>query len=156
MHGQSRWETVALLEQVWRVLAIDAELEAERRLRARVVPSLVSRLTVVTARFSDVQLPSCDLVWAGLALPFCPADAFEDVWRRIRQAVMPGGVLAVDLFGPIDVAGDSDCVDRQYLSIRTNRMEQRPRGPRPLSLTPARARRRVACAKPTVRRRARV
>lgn len=93
-------ETLALLEQGWRVLAVDADPEAERRLRARVPAEAEERLSVVTASFGEVELPPSDLIWSGLALPFCPPEDFDVVWRRIRDALRPGGVLAMDLFGP--------------------------------------------------------
>jgi hypothetical protein len=32
-------------------------------------------------------------------LPFCPPENFDGAWQRIRDALLPGGVLAVDLFG---------------------------------------------------------
>lgn len=97
-YGQGT-ETLALLEQGWRVLAVDAEPEAERRLRDRLTPALQERLIVETAGFGEVELPACDLVWSGLALPFCAPQEFGAVWRRIRHALRPGGVVAVDLFG---------------------------------------------------------
>lgn len=92
-------ETLALLEQGWRVLAVDAEGEAERRLRARLAAGMEDRLEVITAPFNEVVLPPCDLVWSGLALPFCDPADFEVVWRRIGHALRPGGVVAMDLFG---------------------------------------------------------
>lgn len=93
-------ETIALLEQGWRVFAVDSEADAEQRLRSRLAPSDAERLVVAIASFAEVKLPPCDLVWSGLALPFCPPDRFSEVWRRVRDALRPGGVVAVDLFGP--------------------------------------------------------
>ena len=93
-------ETVALLASGWTVLAVDAEPGAARRLRARVPAADAARLTIVTAPFVEVELPEADLVWSALALPFCPPADFPAVWVGIRRALRPGGVLAVDLWGP--------------------------------------------------------
>lgn len=56
-----------------------------------------------TGRIEDWDpLPAADLVLANAALPFVPRHAFDAVWSRIRAALAPGGVLAVDLFGAED------------------------------------------------------
>lgn len=47
-------------------------------------------------------LPAADLVLACASLPFVPRQAFPLVWSRIREALQPGGILAVDLFGDRD------------------------------------------------------
>lgn len=79
-----------------------AELARDGRLRHR------------TARIEEVDsLPAADLVLANASLPFVPRAAFPAVWARIRAALSPGGVVAVDLFGEHDEwAGD----DGAYLS----------------------------------------
>lgn len=48
------------------------------------------------------QLPECDLVFASASLPFLEPAAFRALWEQIRGALRPGGVIAMDLFGPND------------------------------------------------------
>lgn len=47
-------------------------------------------------------LPRADLVLANASLPFVPRAQFGRVWERLRQALLPDGVVAVDLFGHED------------------------------------------------------
>ena len=92
-------ETLALLAQGWRVLAVDREPEASTRLASRVDPSWADRLEVRIASFGETEFPASDLIWSALSLPFCSQEEFTDVWARIRAALVPGGVVAVDLWG---------------------------------------------------------
>ncbi len=96
-------DTVELLRRGWRVLAVDAEAEAIAGLRARPEASAAgSRLETQIARFESIPLPACDLVNSSFALPLCGPAAFPDFWRRIRDALTPGGRIACQLFGPRD------------------------------------------------------
>jgi hypothetical protein len=60
------------------------------------------RLTITCGGFADVLLPPADLVHAGFSLPFCAPGDFAAVWSGIREALLPGGVFAGQLFGPRD------------------------------------------------------
>ena len=93
-------ETAAMLEAGWRVFATDVDPATPTR-----VADLVGReapVEVVVASFEEVRLPRADLVYAGYALPFVPSSHFPDVWRAVREALRPGGWLAVDLLGDRD------------------------------------------------------
>lgn len=51
---------------------------------------------------ADVEVfPPADLVFSGYALPMLGTD-LPVVWERVRSALKPGGILAVDLFGDRD------------------------------------------------------
>jgi trans-aconitate methyltransferase len=93
-------ETGALLAAGFAVTAIDATEGAIEALRG--LPEAGDRLTPMLAAMQDADIPSADLVYAGYALPFCPSQAFDDLWSRIRSALRPGGLLACDLFGDRD------------------------------------------------------
>lgn len=61
------------------------------------------RLTTAVVDLDDLpELPSADLVYSGYALPFTRPERFADTWARVRDALAPGGVLAVNLFGDRD------------------------------------------------------
>ncbi|HEX6580981.1 MAG TPA: hypothetical protein VF195_08930 [Actinomycetota bacterium] len=49
-----------------------------------------------------VDLPPADLVLASFSLPFCPPEAFPDLWVRIRGSLRPDGRFAGELFGDRD------------------------------------------------------
>lgn len=91
-------ETAWLVDRGWRVVAIDREEEALRRVRQRTD----GRAAVERADLADYVPPAADLILACAALPFIPPDRFDDAWMRIRGAVRPGGILAVELFGDRD------------------------------------------------------
>jgi trans-aconitate methyltransferase len=93
-------ETRVLLEAGFAVTAIDSA-EGSMSLLAQ-LPSAEGRLTSVHAAMQDADIPPADLVYAGYSLPFCPPDAFDALWSRLRTAVRPGGLLACDLFGERD------------------------------------------------------
>lgn len=98
-------ETVALLAAGWWVQAIDPEPAAADRLKARLAAAGVdgdSALTLVSGPVEDVRLQRADLAYAGYSLPFVAPAAFDAVWSGLRAALRPGGVLAVNLFGPHD------------------------------------------------------
>src|SRR5690348_12406988 len=63
-------ETLELLRQGWRVLAIDEQPSALEALRSAVSPADVGRLQIHMGSVTDLQMPEVDLVWAGRSLPF--------------------------------------------------------------------------------------
>jgi tellurite methyltransferase len=102
-------DTLAMLRRGWRVFAIDAEEEAIERVRRRVPGTISARLTTVVSRMEDVELPTgVDLVWASFSLFFCRPDAFGHVWKRIGEAIAPGGRFAGELLGDRDTWAPED------------------------------------------------
>jgi SAM-dependent methyltransferase len=93
-------ESLALLEAGFQVTSVDPEPTA----MAVLDEPARSGLPLVRLRvpMQEVVLPGADLVYAGFSLPFCPPDAFDGLWARIRSALRPGGLLACDLFGDHD------------------------------------------------------
>jgi SAM-dependent methyltransferase len=88
--GEGR-DTVELLRRGWRVLGIDGEPEALARLTQR--PDIeLERLETRSDRFETLVLPEqVDLINASFCLPFCPPEAFPQLWLTIGQALRPGG-----------------------------------------------------------------
>jgi SAM-dependent methyltransferase len=101
-------DTVAMLDEGWRVFSTDAEEEAIRRLGARVPPASRDRVRMLVARMEEVELPPADLIWAGFSLFFCDPLRFPDVWGRIGTAVRPGGRFAGELLGERDTWAPDD------------------------------------------------
>jgi len=103
------FETAELLRRGWEVLAIDAQEEGIRRLRERVPDEHADRLRTLVSPMQVPELPRADLVHASFSLPFCPPQAFPDLWERIRSALTPGGRIVGELFGDRDSwASDPD------------------------------------------------
>jgi SAM-dependent methyltransferase len=95
-------DVIELLRRGWRVVAVDAEPEALRRLQDRPLPA-ASELTPIVARFEDVPLPlGLSLVNSSFALPLCEPTAFRTLWERIREALPSGGRFSGQWYGPRD------------------------------------------------------
>ena len=95
-------EVVRLLELGWTVHALDGDEGSLSQLEAAHATS-DGRLTTAVVDLDDLpELPTADLVHSGYALPFTRPDRFADTWARVRGALAPGGVLAVNLFGDRD------------------------------------------------------
>jgi trans-aconitate methyltransferase len=102
-------EALTLLDHGWSVLALDAEEAALAMLGSRVPSEAADRLQLVRASFTEAELPAAALIHAGFSLPFCPPGEFGALWARIRAALVPGGIVAVQLFGVHDSwAGEDD------------------------------------------------
>lgn len=58
----------------------------------------------VVSSFADFAYPerTYDLVYAKASLPFNPPETFDAMFARVKEAVKPGGILAVNFFGPHD------------------------------------------------------
>ena len=97
-------DTAELLRRGWRVLAIDGEAEAITRLRERddLGAGAAQRLETLVARFEEASWPEADLVNSSFALPFCPPERFDGVWRRIVDSLGHGGRFSGHLFGEHD------------------------------------------------------
>jgi tellurite methyltransferase len=99
--GEGR-DTVELLKRGWRVVATDNHPEAFEFLGRQVPEDSRSRLKTVQADFCDMEIPSCDLVNASFALPFCEPGHFPGLWSRIIAAIPTGGRFAGQFFGKED------------------------------------------------------
>jgi tellurite methyltransferase len=93
-------ESVFLLQHDWHVLAIDQHEAAIQTVLDSVPADKAGYLQTRVAAFETLDLPTVDLIWAGLSLPFCPPDEFDNLWRKIGAALRPGGRFAGDFFGP--------------------------------------------------------
>ena len=100
--GNGRDTVEILRRHNWRVIAVDGESEAIERLRRR---ADINRTYLETRvqKFEELTLPpDVDLVNASFCLPFCPPDAFADLWEEIVTALKPGGRFCGHLFGDRD------------------------------------------------------
>lgn len=99
--GEGR-DTLELLRRGWRVVATDNHPEAFTHLWPRVPEALHARLSTLEVEFSETQIPTCDLVNASYALPFCESCYFDGLWNGIVAAIRPGGRFAGQFFGKRD------------------------------------------------------
>lgn len=94
-------ETAALLAAGWRVYAVDGDRVTVEQLRTVLRPEPKAR--VVEASFEALtDLPAAGLVHSSYALPFAAPAVFDRLWGLVRERLLPGGWLAVTLFGDRD------------------------------------------------------
>lgn len=94
-------ETAALLAANWAVAAIDSSPDTAQLL-APLAERYPDRLDVQVCDIADARFSDAAFIHAAFSLPFVPRDRFDAVWERIRDALVPGGLLACDLFGDRD------------------------------------------------------
>jgi SAM-dependent methyltransferase len=93
-------DALPLLQRGWRVIGIDGNPEAIRRLNEAAGDD--ANLETRIEDFTEATWPACELVNSSFALPFCPPEKFPALWRRIVASLKPGGAFAGQLFGPHD------------------------------------------------------
>jgi len=95
-------DTLYLLRHGWKVLAVDNQREAIRRVRSRARTTDRHRLRTRVVSFEQAYLPKCDLVNASYSLPFCSPKHFKSLWCEIVASIRPGGRFAGHFFGTND------------------------------------------------------
>jgi SAM-dependent methyltransferase len=99
-------DTIEMLRRGWRVVAVDSEPEALRRLQTRPLPE-GSEVTPILARFEEVPMPiGLSLVNSSFAMPLCEPQAFHRLWERIREALPTDGRFSGQWYGPRDSWAD--------------------------------------------------
>lgn len=95
-------DVVEILRRGWNVVAVDAEPAALQQLAARQEPG-AGRITPIAARLEDVPLP-IGLKWvnSSFAMPLCGPVKFDELWRRIGDALPCGGRFSGQWYGPRD------------------------------------------------------
>lgn len=95
-------DTLELLRRGWSVLAVDHSPQAFDRLTPLIPPAELPRFRPRLADLESVELPRARLINASYALPFCRPDAFDGLWRKIRDAIPINGRFAGQFFGERD------------------------------------------------------
>ncbi len=89
-----------LLQNGWTVTAVDLEPTALERTRDRCGDS--ESLSTEAADLATYRPARADLILASASLPFVAPASFPQLWARLREALNPGGLLEVHLFGDQD------------------------------------------------------
>lgn len=88
------------LARGWRVTAIDIDPRAIEATRERVGDS--AGLELIQGDIVEVPFAASEAVAAGFVLFFLNPEQFAATWRKISEALQPGGVLLVQFLGPKD------------------------------------------------------
>lgn len=73
-------DSLALPQTGWQVPTVDEQPAAIELLPSVVPKELWSQLQVLVADFTEMEVPTADLISCGWSLPHCPADRFVDLW----------------------------------------------------------------------------
>lgn len=92
-------DTLALLEKGWKVMAIDKQPSAITYLKNKIPGISQHKIELIQGEFEWVDLPKTTLVNASFSIPFCQPEHFESAWKRIENAIAPGGRFAGQFFG---------------------------------------------------------
>lgn len=96
-------DTVFLVKNGWKVIAVDAESVARDFLFAKVPESKKEDVTFVVSTYQNFLFPhNAQLINASYALPFCHPDHIDNVMERITSAISIGGRFCGHFFGPKD------------------------------------------------------
>lgn len=96
-------DTAFLIENGWKVVAVDGESLAQEYLFAKIPESKKDDVTFVVSTYEDfIFSQEVQIVNASYALPFCSPAHFEDVMQRITSAIAVGGRFCGHFFDPKD------------------------------------------------------
>jgi SAM-dependent methyltransferase len=96
-------DTAFLVENGWKVIAVDAESIAQDFLFAKVPEAKRNDITFVTSTYENFIFPQeIQIINASFALPFCRPEYFEDVMLQITSSISVGGRFCGHFFGPND------------------------------------------------------
>lgn len=116
-------ETVYMVKKGIKVLAIDRELD-ENNILSRLNEDEKKNVSFLHSSFEELDLPKADLIIAFFSLPFCDAKEFDNLWKKIYNALNKDGYLVCQLFGDRDYRHSSKIVNTlskteigKYLSI---------------------------------------
>lgn len=94
-------DTVYLIKNNWKVLAIDRE-NVEERIAKRLNDKELEKFTFQQQNFESLELEKNNLIVANYCLPFCNKNKFEELWNKIESSIDDGGYFIGNFFGTND------------------------------------------------------
>jgi SAM-dependent methyltransferase len=95
-------DTIELLKNDWKVLAIDKEANGLSILKDSIGPGMRKNLILSKQKFENIKLKKCDLINASYSLPFCKPAYFNNFWKVISGSIKTGGRFSGNFFGKKD------------------------------------------------------
>lgn len=93
-------DSAYLLKKGWSVTAVDREPEFVEFMREHVSRS--KKLRPKICSFEKIKLEKCQLINGTFSFPFCHPRHFNSLWKKMRDALAPGGTICGQLFGVND------------------------------------------------------
>ncbi len=94
-------DTVYLIKNNWKVLAIDRE-NVEERIAKRLNDKELEKFTFKQQNFESLELEKSNLIVANYCLPFCNKNKFEELWNKIESSIDDEGYFIGNFFGTND------------------------------------------------------
>ena len=91
-----------ILRNGWNLYAVDQCEEALEVLKSNRNGWSAEQLETFLGRMEESPLPESELINAGVSLPFCPPDKFEQLWQNVKAALRSGGRFSGHFFGKDD------------------------------------------------------
>ncbi|WP_062059464.1 hypothetical protein [Aquimarina longa] len=93
-------DTFALLQDQWKVLAIDQQNESLQRIKENTPVIYKEQLQLDLNSFENITtLPNSQLINASFSLPFCHPNYFEKIWHIITLSIIQKGFFSGHFFG---------------------------------------------------------
>ena len=94
-------DTVYLIKNNWKVLAIDRE-NVEERIAKRLNDKELEKFTFQQQNFESLELEKSSLIVANYCLPFCNKNKFGELWNKIESSITNEGYFVGNFFGTND------------------------------------------------------
>ena len=99
-------DTVYLIKNGWKVLAIDKE-NSKEYIDLKLNEEERKNLKFQCQDFENIKLEKVKLIVANFSIPFCSKDKFEDLWNSITQNIIQNGYFVGNFFGLKDSWADN-------------------------------------------------
>lgn len=90
-------DTIYLLHNGWKVLAVDKEDTKESILK-KLNDKEVERFSFKCQSFEDIEIEKNNLLIANFSIPFCNKDYFNELWNKISNSILKERTLCWKLF----------------------------------------------------------
>lgn len=79
-------DTVYLIQNGWKVLAIDKN-DVKERIIKKLTEEELKRFIFLKQEFENVKLNETDLLVSNFSLSFCDKDKFSELWDKIQKSI---------------------------------------------------------------------
>lgn len=90
-------DTIFLIKNNWRVLAIDKE-DTKKMISKKLDEQELKRFRFISQNFENIELEENNLVVANFSLPFCNKKYFYEFWNKIVQSISTGRIFCRKFF----------------------------------------------------------
>ena len=107
-------DTIFLIKNNWRVLAIDSS-NVEEKIRKKLSNEEQDKLKFEIQKYENLKLHKCDLLLSNNSLSFCNKNYFNKMWEEICFNIKTNGYFVGNFFGINDEWNNNEN-ERTFLS----------------------------------------